>query len=244
VNTPRFLAASCALVGASAVAVVCTAPAAAHPSYLTAFQTRYPTSTLPARMASATGSSCNLCHHPTDTANPGNCYRESLITRLNAGRTIAQAIQDIETADSDQDGVNNATEILAPRAGQPGQIGYNPGLIGATGTDPCGAAGPVSNQLETPPAACYANCDSSTTAPVLNVSDFSCFLNNFAAASPYANCDGSTTPPEGSPAGDWMCRCKPVGGMRRQIPLSIQLREVMARPLGHKARLHNRCGGL
>ena len=30
-------------------------------------------------------------------------------------------------------------------------------------------------------SACYANCDGSTTAPVLNVLDFSCFLNRFAA---------------------------------------------------------------
>ncbi|MBL9031710.1 MAG: hypothetical protein JNM80_08380 [Phycisphaerae bacterium] len=43
--------------------------------------------------------------------------------------------------------------------------------------------------------ACYANCDGSTTPPVLNVNDFTCFLNKFAAADPYANCDGSTTPP-------------------------------------------------
>ncbi len=44
-------------------------------------------------------------------------------------------------------------------------------------------------------AACYANCDGSTTAPVLNVNDFSCFLNKFTAGDTYANCDGSTTPP-------------------------------------------------
>ncbi len=43
--------------------------------------------------------------------------------------------------------------------------------------------------------ACYANCDGSHTAPVLNVNDFSCFLNRYAAADPWANCDGSTTPP-------------------------------------------------
>ncbi len=42
---------------------------------------------------------------------------------------------------------------------------------------------------------CYPNCDSSTTAPILNVLDFSCFLNRFAAGDTYANCDGSTTPP-------------------------------------------------
>ncbi len=42
---------------------------------------------------------------------------------------------------------------------------------------------------------CYANCDSSTTPPLLNILDFSCFLNRFAAGDPYANCDGSTTQP-------------------------------------------------
>ena len=42
---------------------------------------------------------------------------------------------------------------------------------------------------------CYANCDLSTMPPVLNVNDFSCFLNRFAAGHPYANCDGSTTAP-------------------------------------------------
>ncbi len=44
-------------------------------------------------------------------------------------------------------------------------------------------------------ATCYANCDGSTTAPVLNVLDFSCFLNKFAAGDPWANCDQSTTAP-------------------------------------------------
>jgi len=42
---------------------------------------------------------------------------------------------------------------------------------------------------------CYANCDQSTTAPVLNVNDFMCFLNMYAAGDPNANCDGSTIPP-------------------------------------------------
>ena len=42
---------------------------------------------------------------------------------------------------------------------------------------------------------CYPNCDGSTTPPVLNINDFQCFLNAFAAGNTYANCDGSTTPP-------------------------------------------------
>jgi hypothetical protein len=42
---------------------------------------------------------------------------------------------------------------------------------------------------------CYANCDGSTTQPVLNVNDFLCFQAAFAAGDSYANCDNSTTPP-------------------------------------------------
>jgi hypothetical protein len=54
------------------------------------------------------------------------------------------------------------------------------------------------------PAPCYANCDGSTTAPILNVSDFACFLNRFAAGESYANCDASTTPPVLN-IGDFAC---------------------------------------
>ncbi|MEX2217119.1 MAG: hypothetical protein WD749_00035, partial [Phycisphaerales bacterium] len=46
-----------------------------------------------------------------------------------------------------------------------------------------------------PPPVCYANCDESTTAPVLNVADFGCFLTRYAAGEAYANCDESTTAP-------------------------------------------------
>jgi hypothetical protein len=42
---------------------------------------------------------------------------------------------------------------------------------------------------------CFANCDESSAAPVLNVLDFNCYLNRFATGEPYANCDGSTIPP-------------------------------------------------
>jgi hypothetical protein len=52
--------------------------------------------------------------------------------------------------------------------------------------------------------ACYANCDGSTMAPVLNANDFQCFLNSFAAATAYANCDGSTTAPVLN-ANDFQC---------------------------------------
>jgi hypothetical protein len=50
-------------------------------------------------------------------------------------------------------------------------------------------------ELSGAPCPCYANCDGSTAPPALNVLDFNCFLNRFAAAESYANCDGSTAPP-------------------------------------------------
>jgi hypothetical protein len=54
------------------------------------------------------------------------------------------------------------------------------------------------------PVPCYANCDGSVAAPVLNVEDFACFINEFSAAQMlphdqqvlhYANCDGSVAAP-------------------------------------------------
>ncbi len=41
----------------------------------------------------------------------------------------------------------------------------------------------------------YANCDQSVAPPVLTANDFQCFLNKFAQGASYANCDGSTVPP-------------------------------------------------
>jgi len=58
-----------------------------------------------------------------------------------------------------------------------------------------GGAFQITGGFWTQEASCYPNCDASTTAPVLNVLDFACFLNRFAAGDPYANCDNSTTPP-------------------------------------------------
>jgi hypothetical protein len=45
------------------------------------------------------------------------------------------------------------------------------------------------------PPSCYANCDHSSTPPILNVADFTCFLQRYAAGDCFANCDGSTQAP-------------------------------------------------
>ena len=57
------------------------------------------------------------------------------------------------------------------------------------------AGGTVSRMVARWGCPCYANCDNSTIAPVLNVNDYVCFLSSFVAGSPYANCDASTTSP-------------------------------------------------
>jgi predicted outer membrane repeat protein len=42
---------------------------------------------------------------------------------------------------------------------------------------------------------CYPNCDNSILQPVLNVADFACFLQRYAAGDRWANCDNSTATP-------------------------------------------------
>ena len=51
---------------------------------------------------------------------------------------------------------------------------------------------------------CYANCDGSMGTPALTVSDFTCFLQRFAAGDFYADCDNSATAPALSIA-DFTC---------------------------------------
>jgi hypothetical protein len=65
----------------------------------------------------------------------------------------------------------------------------NPEPVGHT------SSGIISVLLSTGPAPCYANCDASTIPPLLNVNDFNCFVNQYAAGDSYANCDASTIPP-------------------------------------------------
>jgi hypothetical protein len=86
--------------------------------------------------------------------------------------------------------VNAGTKALlrvSPASGAATVIGTTGGEFGAS----YGMAAVLTPQT----TACYANCDHSTTPPVLNVNDFICFQAAFAAGDPYANCDGSTTPP-------------------------------------------------
>ncbi|MFN0134440.1 MAG: immunoglobulin domain-containing protein [Phycisphaerales bacterium] len=87
-------------------------------------------------------------------------------------------------------GANNATLTILSM--QPENEGTYRCLI----NNLCGSlqSGPATLTIGTAPS-CYANCDGSTATPILNVNDFTCFLNKFAAGDPTANCDGSTSAP-------------------------------------------------
>jgi hypothetical protein len=58
-----------------------------------------------------------------------------------------------------------------------------------------GTSRPISDETLARGCYCYPNCDGSTTPPILNVADFICFQQGFAAGDSAANCDGSTLPP-------------------------------------------------
>ena len=76
--------------------------------------------------------------------------------------------------------------------------GSGSGAASSSGSGDTGAGAPPivdmgAYEFQVPP--CYANCDGSISAPILNVNDFICFLNRFAAGDSYANCDASTIVP-------------------------------------------------
>lgn len=142
-----------AALGLLSAAVWCSS-AWGEAAYLSIWQARYPTSTLPTHMTLVGGSACDVCHHPPSPfTRPGNCYREELTALMGGGLLIEEAIDQADGMDSDGDGVSNGEEITTPRTDDPGQIGYNPGLIGSQGTDPCGTDPDeaVTGTPETPP---------------------------------------------------------------------------------------------
>jgi hypothetical protein len=104
--------------------------------------------------------------------------------------------------------INATTEQLLrinPTTGAATVVGPTGGLFGA--------GFGMAARLTRPAPACYANCDQSTTPPVLNAGDFTCFLSQFRAdgslplagqIAAYSNCDQSTTAPVLN-AGDFTC---------------------------------------
>jgi CSLREA domain-containing protein len=114
-----------------------------YPSYLAAFKTKYPTTTLDTRL------SCMLCHTSESFSNPVNCYKRDL-ANLGAATPIATRLNMLDAVDSDGDGVANGVEATTARPG--GGVGFSPGLVGSNGRDPCGANASlaVTNVCESP----------------------------------------------------------------------------------------------
>ena len=150
----RWIFAAMALsLGASAAMAVS--------SYLTAFNTLYPSSTTGTTAWSSTGARCNVCHS-SGGGTDLNGYGAAWATRHNAGRTPTQAFQDIEGMDSDGSGGNNIAEINANA-----QPGWRPGpnnslfnmfvptTVTLTGQNPpttlAGNADPVAAPTNQPP---------------------------------------------------------------------------------------------
>jgi hypothetical protein len=102
-------------------------------------------------------------------------------------RAQSGGVYDLTWSSVDGGGVMSSTGGVYAIAGTIGQPD--------AGAESAGAYGCGGGFWHADAVSCYANCDNSTTSPVLNVLDFSCFLNMFAAGDPYANCDSSTTPP-------------------------------------------------
>lgn len=109
----------------------------AKPEYLDAWKLKYPTSTIPARMQTTFGMECYTCHNPAGLGSPGNCYRADVKELIDLGVPFVDALDQLDAVDSDLDGFTNGEEATMVRTDTI-DIGYNQGLVGAAGTDPCG----------------------------------------------------------------------------------------------------------
>jgi hypothetical protein len=106
---------------------------------------------------------------------------------LGAGITDCNGLAVVDNGDLYT--INATTDQLLkinPATGAATVVGATGGLFGA---------GYGMSAVLSSGTSCYANCDGSTATPFLNVNDFTCFMNRFAAGDSYANCDGSTVPP-------------------------------------------------
>lgn len=77
----------------------------------------------------------------------------------------------------------------------------NAGTYDVVVTAPCGVVTSTGAALT---LTCYANCDGSTSPPILTANDFTCFLTKYNTQDPYANCDGSSAFPVLN-ANDFLC---------------------------------------
>jgi hypothetical protein len=138
-----------------------------------------------------------------DDDDPAGTSLRSRLTAAYTG-TLPAGIYYLGISGWDRDPYNNDTIPAQIWADTPYRMERGPDAIGVTNhvldhwADQSTFAG---NYIITLTGACftgggcYVNCDHSAVQPCLNVLDFGCFLNKFAAGDTYANCDGSTQDP-------------------------------------------------
>ncbi len=117
------------------------------------------------------------------------------LIRLTAGVCLVPAAASAQTFAIDWSSIDGGgtISVVAGAYELGGTIGQHDAGLLTTGSLEClGGFWGVDAEVVAP---CYANCDGSTAAPVLNALDFGCFLTKFAGADAYANCDGSTAAP-------------------------------------------------
>jgi hypothetical protein len=140
---------------------------------------------------------------PVVAAGPGNPTRVNIGgLRILAGQTygirMGPSVGSLRYATTFTDPVS--TDHLTLTRGAAQGVLFSPASLSINR----GWQGVIHYRLLGAPANCYANCDGSTVEPVLNVDDFTCFINEYAQAqtlpheqqvAAYANCDGSTVSP-------------------------------------------------
>ncbi len=88
------------------------APAAARNPIRSAFFSRYPNAVgSPLDNLPSKPGHCGVCHFDFNGGGQRNPYGAAVEARINAGRTNAQAIADVEPNDSDGDGYTNLVEV-------------------------------------------------------------------------------------------------------------------------------------
>jgi hypothetical protein len=124
---------------------------------------------------------------PSNGMLPLNTFGSSIDTVLSVHAGCPGSAANTLACNDDFSVFENGSAVTFPVvAGQAYQI-----RVSGKGT----ARGAIALQVGQVQVSCYANCDGSTTLPILNVQDFTCFLQRYAAGDTYANCDQSTTAP-------------------------------------------------
>jgi hypothetical protein len=140
--------------------------------------------------AGAPGSTIATFATPVSLVGTGPIVVPFNLGTLNVPGSVWVAVRFVETSGGIA-GVR--TNTLAPTVGSVSATrAYRQSGVGAWGT---ATVGDWLTMHILAAASCYANCDGSTTPPVLNINDYICFQSRFASGDSYANCDGSTAAP-------------------------------------------------